>query len=212
MIRVTDMALAEAEKAQSVRDRLSAWIDAASVSVSFAYSGAARARKDGAEVPDGPQALSARAEFDLPGLGTLKIDPGQSTGTPAADLTAADADLARKLAACGAADLNEAKGKLSAARRLDEAVRTAKAVLAQIAPDGMGALREALAKAEAEGAGPKVDGTEGPAEDIAALAADLACACPERALRPGGSAPPLPCRELRYSRPVPRPRRSRRWP
>ena len=169
LIRVTDTGLAEAEKAQTGRDRLSARIDAASVSVSFAYSGAARALKDGAEVPEGAHALSARADFDLPGLGILKIDPGQFAGNPAADLAAADADLAHKLAACGSADLNEAKGKLSAARRLDEAVRTAKAVLAQIAPDGMGALREAHAKAEAEGAS-----TEGPAEDIAALAADFA--------------------------------------
>ena len=169
LIRVTDKSFAEAETAQGDRDRLAARIDAQSVSVSFAYVGATRARMNGADVPEGPQRLTARAAFDLPGLGAVTIDPGQSAGNPDADLAAAETALSRKLEACGAADLSAARQQQTDARRLDEEIRTARAILAQIASAGIDPLREALAKARVEAAG-----SEGPAEDIPALAADLA--------------------------------------
>jgi len=166
LIRITERAVTEAEAAQTSRDRLADRIAAQSVTVNFAYDGAQRARRDGDEVATGPQRITRATRFDLPGLGTLYVDPGALTGAPDADLAALDAALAQKLAACDAPDLAGVRQMLARALRLDEDIRTAQAVLKGIAPDGLDALHQALAKAEAEASA----APEGEIEDEAGLA------------------------------------------
>ncbi len=150
LIRVTEPRFREAESAQSNRDRLADQIAAQSASVSFSYSGPVRALAHGAEIAAGPHRITRPTSFDLPGIGAVRVDPGETTGTPDADLAALDAILARKLAACDASDLAQARRHLAEALRLDEEIRIAQAVLKGIAPDGTDALHQAVAKAEAE--------------------------------------------------------------
>lgn len=150
LIRVTERSLADAEAAQTKCDQLAARISAQSASVRFDYTGALRVRRDGAEVGEGPQVITAETRFDLPGIGILRVNPGEASGRPEADLAALQTALAQKLAACDAADLATARVRLAEARRLDGAIRTAEAVLTSLAPQGSDALHQALALATAE--------------------------------------------------------------
>ena len=169
LIRVTEPRFRDAESAQSDRDRLADQIATQSASVSFTYSGSVRALSHGAEIAAGAHRITRATSFDLPGIGGLRVDPGETTGTPDADLAALDAVLAQKLAACDARDLAQARKDLADALRLDEEIRIAQAVLKGIAPDGTDALRQAVAKAEAE-AGQGGDKIEDETSIAAALA------------------------------------------
>lgn len=171
LLVVTPQALAAAEQAADELNRAEARLDAQSVSLSLAYSGAARVRADGADLPEGPHRLTGPRDFDLPGIGTMRIDPGTQTGGDRAQLDKAAATLSQRLSACGAEDLAQARARLVEAQRLDDSLRSAQALLAQLAPDGLEALRQAHAQTVAEaGAGAEDAG------DPAALEADLAIA------------------------------------
>lgn len=171
-LRVTQAALAAAEKAQGTRDRLAVLAEARLVSVTIAYEGAARVRAEGREIGPGALRLHAATRFDLPGIGSLTVDPGAAAEGEAADrLAQADAALAQALAACGAADLTAARAALAEAVRLDAAIAQAQALLAEVAPEGLDALRAALVAARAAaGADP------GPEEDIPPLETALRAA------------------------------------
>ena len=152
LIKVTAQSLAMAQKLQTAVDRITAQSDAQAVTVRFSYSGPARAQHGGAPVPqDAPQRLDAPAVFDLPGFGALRVDPGAGPGGDLpARLTDAAAALTRHLALCGAPDLPAALRDLRAGERLDDAMRGREAALSAIAPDGVAALRDALARAEVD--------------------------------------------------------------
>lgn len=79
---------------------------------------------------------------------------------------------------CGAETLTEARAKLTEAQRLDEALRSTGALLAQLAPDGLDALRHAHVKALAE-AGSIMDAQDDPAvieaELVGAMAEEDSC-------------------------------------
>lgn len=164
LLRVTEAALAEVEAAQAARDRLALRLESQSAAVSFAYLGAARALQAGQPVSEGPHHITASTLFDLPGLGQLRIDPGTASASPNADLAAAEALIQTRLRACAAADLAQARALLAEARRLDEVLRTAEAVLQGIAPQGLEALRHSLASARAE-AGTEADNQAGTKAD-----------------------------------------------
>jgi len=101
----------------------------------------------------------------------MRIDPGTQTGGDRAQLDKAAATLAQRLSACGAEDLAQARASLVEAQRPDDSLRSVQALLAQLAPDGLDALRQAHAQTAAEaGAGAEEAG------DPAALEADLATA------------------------------------
>lgn len=150
LILATARSVADAERAQLELERVTARIDVQAVTLGLQYAGAARVLRDGIPVPEGAQRLHVAAEFDLPGLGRLRIDPGQGSGDPQAELAVARANLAERLSACGAPDLAAAKVKLEEARRLEEDIRRFEAVISQIAPEGLAALRQAAATTRAE--------------------------------------------------------------
>ena len=169
LLVVTPQALAAAEQASDALNRAEACLAAQSVSVSFGYGGATRVRADGMDLPEGPHRLTGPRDFDLPGIGTMRIDPGTRATGDEAQLDKAAAALAQRLAACGAEDLAQARARLFEAQRLDDTLRSTQGLLAQLAPDGLDALRQAHAQGLAE-AGAAVD----EAEDPASLEVELA--------------------------------------
>ena len=171
LLIVTPKTLAAAEQARDAHDRLTAQLAASSVSVSFRYDGAARVRDGGADLPEGPHRLTSARDFDLPGIGTMRVDPGAGVGGDKAALTQAAAALADKLAACGAQTMAQARQKLTEAQRLDDALRSNAEMLAEMAPDGLDALRHAHAQAVA--AAGTDDATP---EDPAALETEVSAA------------------------------------
>jgi len=174
LLAVTPQALAAAEQARDDHDRLAARLDAQSVTLSLSYSGAARLREGGSELPEGPHRLTTARVFDLPGIGTLRIDPGLQTGGDETRLARAAATLAARLAACGADSLHDARARLTEAQRLDESLRGTEDLLARLTPDGLDALRQAHAQALAQ-AGAAVQDTGDPQ----AIEAELSAAATE---------------------------------
>lgn len=172
LLTVTQKAQAAAEAAQGEFDRIAARAEAQAVTIEALPAGGARATVAGAPLGDGPQPILAPTEITLPGFGALRVDPGIGQGTDlSGQIAAADAALARALAACGAANLAEARRRWAQAQELDAAIRQAGTVLAEAAPEGMEALRESVARALAAAAQAHESG-----EDAAALETALAAA------------------------------------
>ena len=167
LLKVTPQGIASAEKSQTLLDRLTAQSEAQAVTLQFSYCGAARAQTPAGVVDDAPQKLHNPTEFSLPGLGRLRIDPGAARGGDlGASVAEATAALARHLAACGAVDLADARRQLANAQRLDGALQQTALLLADVAPDGVDALRQAHVTAQTE-----AGDADGPAEDAAVVEA-----------------------------------------
>lgn len=168
LLRITPKLLEAAQQAQAGLDRLEARAEAQAVSIEVLPQAGAQASIDGRPMAAGPQPLPGPVEIALPGFGALRIDPGASRGADLAEALAGARKAAdQALAAAGVADLAAARQALGAAERLDTALRQAAAHLAEIAPEGLAALRQALASARAEAAGA---GTE--IEDVTVLEAE----------------------------------------
>lgn len=172
LLVVTPKTLAAAEEARDEHDRLAAEQAAHSVTVHLRYTGTAQVEEAGRPLPEGAHTVGTPRSFDLPGIGTLQVDPGVKAERDEGALERAAATLSVRLAACGAQTLTEARAKLSEAQRLDEMLRGTQALLAQLAPDGLEALRRDHARASAE-AGTVMDAEEDPAALEAELAAAL---------------------------------------
>lgn len=173
LLVVTPRTLAAAEQARDEHDRLAAQRLAKSVTLHLHYTGAVRVQEEGRPLSEGAHPISTPRSLTLPGIGTLRIDPGVMADRDNGVLERAAANLATRLAACGAQTMAEARGKLIEAQRLDEALRGTEALLAQLTPDGLEALQQAHAKALAEAGGAVTDPGEDPATLEAALAAAL---------------------------------------
>jgi len=182
-ITVTAAALSQAERAQTALDLARARAEAQAVTIEARPDGATPALLGGQPLPPGPQPVLTAVELTLPGFGSLRIDPGAARGTDAAQAIArADDALRAALAACGAETLAGARASRDAALDLDRQVAQSTAMLAEVAPDGVDALRLALAaaraaaeQAPAEGAAPAADAAD-PGDDPEALAGALAAA------------------------------------
>lgn len=173
LLRVTPPLMAQIDTACAARDRLQAQIEAQLVSVSFIYSGDARAQMNGQAVEAAPLRLRAKAVFDLPGLGSLSIDPAATTADEAQRaLAAANAAVAAALAAVGMTDPAAARQALAEAARLGTAALNAQSLLAEVAPEGIETLRLACVAAQSE-ASEEIGGDN---EDIATLEAQGAAA------------------------------------
>jgi hypothetical protein len=164
---VTEKAIAALDRALDARAVARAAAAVRAVTLTLDYDGAARVAGPEGPLPAGDTSVGARTALDLPGIGRLTIDPGAATVDPAA-LAAAEEAVARALAACGAetpeaarADLRS-KGEAVAARAL------AVELLKTHAPEGVQALRAALAAAEAA-AVPETEAAADPAVLEAAL-------------------------------------------
>lgn len=172
-IRATPALLAAVEKALAARDRLAVLLEARLVSVRFSYDGAARVRFEGAAVGTDPVRLRHAGRFELPGIGTLVVDPGASADSDdAAQLARAEAALTQALAACDAPDPAAARQAQAEAARLDGLIANAEAMLDALAPEKLEALREALAIARREAAEAPEAG-EGAEESLAEIEAAL---------------------------------------
>ncbi len=164
LLKITRTLLEKAEEAQAIRDRLALQDEARLVLVKINYQGDARVLMDGRPLaPEGIR-LRAAAGLDLPGIGHMTIDPGLvATGDLAAQLSRAEETLARALSACGASDITAARKALAEAERLDGAIRQADDLLAELAPEGIGALQARLAEARASAGAAETEPTDEPA-------------------------------------------------
>ncbi|WP_405404941.1 chromosome segregation protein SMC [Paracoccus sp. Ld10] len=161
---ITPKAMARLDQAQTVLDRLVARAEAQAVTIEFHADGPHAMLDDGTAV-DGVWAVPGRMRVSLPGFGAISVDPGAAQGAAlAADLAQAQGDVAQALHDCGAADLAEARDRLNRATRLDDALRQGAQALDDLSPQGLDAMREALALATAEAADVPAD-----AEDAATL-------------------------------------------
>jgi DNA repair exonuclease SbcCD ATPase subunit len=164
-IPATAEGVERARRAAADLAELTARAEARAVTLRFAYTGAQRALRDGQPV-EGDQRLTQPVRFDLPGLGTLTVEPGAADAT-AARLPAARAALALALQDCGADSLAGAVAALAQAEDLVQQARAARQLAAALAPEGVEALRQALARAQALAA----TGSEGDDEPDMLLAA-----------------------------------------
>lgn len=174
---VTPARLKAAEAAAEALARLEAQAEARAVTLSFTYSGTARAARDGKPV-EAPLHLIGPAVLDLPGLGRLSVDPGSRPGDDLPrQLAEARAALGKALESCGVESPAQARAALRRAEALEDAARLADGFVAALVPEGVDSMRRALARARAEA---ETD-TSPEGEDPQALAAALARAEAETA-------------------------------
>ena len=172
-IKATPDAVADAEKAQAALDLAEARAEAQAVTIEALPEGEAMPLLAGRPMLAGPQPLLEPGELVLPGFGRLRIDPGTARVSDiSAEILVARKRLDAALAACGVESGADARAALTQARDFDAGIAQAKVLLAAIAPDGLDALRAALARAIAEGAAASADADMGDPENLAtALAA-----------------------------------------
>ena len=170
-LRITGAWMDAAETAQTAVDRARARAEAQAVTVE-AQPDAAPALLDGHPLPAGPVPILKTAELTLPGFGRLRIDPGSGRGHDAtAELAAAEQRLAGLLVEAQVADLAQARAQWQRLQGLEAEAAQARALLAELAPEGLEPLRTALLAAKSEAAaGPDE------AEDVASLSAALTAA------------------------------------
>lgn len=149
-LQITPALLARAEAAQSQLDRLTLQAEARLVSVQLHYSGDLRVRQAGLPV-EAPLRLRGVTRLELPGIGEMTVDPGLAASEDA-DLARdrAAADLAKALAACQLADLPAARAALAEVQRLEAASAQGQALLKEMAPAGLEALRAEAARLRQE--------------------------------------------------------------
>jgi hypothetical protein len=146
---VTAKLLETLDKAQSALDLARARAEAQAVTIEARPDGAP-AMLNGAPMPAGPFPILAAIDLTLPGFGTLRIDPGAARSGDG--IAQAERALARLLAEAGVDSLTAARSQWAEGQRLEAEAKQAAALLAEVAPDGVDALRSALARARAEAA------------------------------------------------------------
>ncbi|MBN2630423.1 MAG: AAA family ATPase [Rhodobacteraceae bacterium] len=152
-ISVTAKVLEAAEKAQAALDLARVRAEAQAVTIAALPETGAVASIAGQPLPAGPHAIYGLTDISLPGFGVLRIDPGQGRGAEgAADVRKAEQALERALASAGADTLTAARAAWAEAQRLDAGIAQTLALMAEVAAEGLDALRSALAKAVAEAA------------------------------------------------------------
>jgi hypothetical protein len=114
---------------------------------------AADIQLDGRTLEDGEErTLSGAATLTIKGIGQLAIALPQG-GDGEADLARAEARRTTLLAELAVADLAEARRRESAARELNGRLDLTRQRLRLLAPDGLPALQEQIARLEVQGAG-----------------------------------------------------------
>jgi hypothetical protein len=152
-ITITGKALEQAETAQTAIDLARVRAEAQAVTIEALPDGPEAATIAGQPLPPGPHPILATTEIALPGFGHMRVDLGQDRGSDTAtEVSKAARALDLALSSCGAETLALARQAWSEARTLDTTIAQGKALLAEVAPDGLDALRGALAKAQAEAA------------------------------------------------------------
>ncbi len=127
--------------------RIRAVQDAARASVTVAYDSAAAAcvTMGGAVLGDGEErGYDGHVQLVAPGVGTITLR-SNITGGDEGRLAAAEAQRGTLLAAMGVVDLPAARAQQVRAQSIEARANEAKAQLAVIAPEGLDALRQAVA-------------------------------------------------------------------
>ncbi len=120
-------------------------LDAAAIAMAYAPGRESGVSMDGRPLPDGERLpIPDGARLDIEGIGQLEIYPGRRPDGET--LAEAEERLARALEAAGASTIADARA--SAHRRRDAELkrRNAEADLADLAPEGIDALRDRLAE------------------------------------------------------------------
>ena len=167
---VTDAKLHKLEAAQRALDLAQARAQALAVTVQAFPENGTPAVVDGAALPAGPVAVMRPIEIVLPGFGRLCVDPGTAQDhAHSQELAHALEQRDAALADCAVSTLNDAQEANAIARQLDARITQTRALLDEIAPDGLPALEQALAKARGQAAQAETDAPD-PDQIAAALA------------------------------------------
>ncbi len=145
-IPVTIGHLKAIEAATSALDLARARAGAQAVTIT-ARGVAMPASMNGAPLPDGPVPILTPSDLTLPGFGTLHVDPGPARAGES--IAQAQDALTRALDAAQMASLTDAQAAWTRASALQAAAKEAATALAELAPDGLDALRADLAQAMA---------------------------------------------------------------
>lgn len=167
-LRITAELLQAADKAHNAVNLARSLAEAQAVTVEVRPD-AAPALLAGNPLPKGPVPIMVAADITLPGFGSLRIDPGAGrSGEVAAKNAAAEDALANILAEAQVESLSSARAQWAEVQRLDADTAQAKALLAEVAPNGLDSLRSTLVRLQVEAA-------DAPEEvlDLDKLTADL---------------------------------------
>ncbi len=145
--RITAKLLEAADQAQVALDLARARADAQAVTITQRPN-SVPAVMNGVTLPDGPVPILTATDLTLPGFGRLQIDPGSARNRDA--VVQAEQALAAVLAAAQVDSPSAARADWAEVQKLDAAAHQAEALLAELAPDGLDALRAALARAQAD--------------------------------------------------------------
>ncbi|MEQ6247518.1 AAA family ATPase [Sulfitobacter sp. HNIBRBA3233] len=171
-MHVTPKVLRQIEEAEEALRRAQA-DDATGVTITLAYSGATRLARAGTPLPEGPHRITERQSIDMPGIGTLTLDPGAAALRD--DPTGA-AERALQDALDGAGQPDAASAR-TAARAREDLVREealARQMFETLAPEGLDPLEAAVADAQARLE--RLQATDADAEAPAQTAQDLEAA------------------------------------
>ena len=167
--RLEDLA-ADLRARRAARDR-----EAAALVMRSAPGAEGAVTLDGRPLPEGARApIPDGGVLDLPGLGVLTIEPGR--GADSGAVAAAETALADALRALSQETLEAARAAFDRRQAAETRLREADARLRALAPDGLPALRQALA------ALPEPAETEAPPLAEAEAAAETARAAQDAAL------------------------------
>ena len=146
-VRLPDGAVDELAELDVEIARIRAVQDAARPSVTVAYDSASAARvtMGGAVLGHGEErGYDGQAQLVAPGVGTITLRSNIAGGDDGR-LAAVEVQRGTLLAAMGVANLAAARAQQVQAQSIEARANEAKAQLAVIAPEGLGALREAVA-------------------------------------------------------------------
>ena len=120
-------------------------LEAGAIAMSYAPGRQDGVSLDGSPLPDGERlSIPDGARLDIEGIGQLEIHPGRRPDGET--LAEAEAELARALEAAGASTIADARASAHRRRYAELHRRNAEADLTNLAPDGIDALRDRLAK------------------------------------------------------------------
>lgn len=190
LLRISERALEELEAAEIELSKMEAVAQAGRPSVAIAYAaGAPTVTLDGVPLTDGePRSHGGQARLEIPGVGVVTLRSGR-LADGGEKLRQMHERRSALLATLAVSDLAAARSRQAEAARRESALRETKARLAVLAPEGLGKLREEVARRR-EAAGLVLE-LKGDPDAIKAAheAAELRRAVAKQALR---EAEPLP--------------------
>lgn len=148
-LSVTAQALARIERAHADYTRAQAELASGAVQMQVSYSGDKRLRMGEVDLSEGSHAVVERQVFDLPGIGSMILDPGKATADTGA-VTKARTELRAALDAVGMSGVDAARQAAVMRQEKTAEIALLQSVVDTLAPDGAAAVQAAEAQARAE--------------------------------------------------------------